>query len=209
MKTLLILLLTTGLALSGQKADQIKARQAAWKASVAAETKREYTEAILHMKAYTDNAGDKYNASVRLGWLFYMSKNYEEAAKHYRLAAKSSQGALTPLLGLMNAYKAANLKPETAKACKAVLVLDKTNYTAAMMLAGLLYEEKNYRSAGLIYAKVNKLYPEDVDSMSGLGWCLFYEGKKSRALPVFTRLMVMAPDYAYAQKGYELCGGRK
>jgi hypothetical protein len=45
--------------------------------------------------------------------------------------------------------------------------------------------------------------------MSGLGWCLVYQGKKSRALPIFTRLVVIAPDYAYAQRGYQLCGGKK
>ena len=98
---------------------------------------------------------------------------------------------------------------KAVRACKSVLVLDKTNYTASMILASMLYDAKDYRASGLIYAKVGKLYPEDLAAMSGLAWCLVYEGKNSRALPIFTRLIVMSPNYAYAQKGYELCGGKK
>jgi tetratricopeptide (TPR) repeat protein len=73
----------------------------------------------------------------------------------------------------------------------------------------MLYELKDYRASGLVYAKMEKLYPEDPNVMSGLGWCLVYQGKKSRALPIFARLVVIAPDYAYAQRGYQLCGGKK
>jgi len=212
MKTIVILsslmLVSACLLTAGHQADQVKARQAAWKSSVSAEVSKDYETAISQMKSYAENGGDKYNASVRLGWLYYSKKNYGGAEKYYQSAAKLSRGAVTPLMGLVNTYKASKQTRKAIRACKSVLVLDKTNYTASMILAGMLYEGKDYRASGLIYAKVGKLYPEDLNAMSGVAWCMVYEGKKSRALPIFTRLVVMSPNYAYAQKGYTLCGGK-
>ena len=209
MKIILLLLCSAGLAMAGQQADRIKAQQDAWKKSIAAESTQDYDQAISLLSGYTKNNGDKYNAAVRLGWLYYLKKNYGSAEKYYQLAAKYSQGAVNPLKGLVYTYKASKQTKKAVRACKSWLVLDKSNYTANMLLAGMLYEAKNYRSSGLIYAKVSKLYPEDLDAMSGLAWCMVYEDRKSRALPIFTRLVVMSPSYAHAQKGYELCGGKK
>ncbi len=178
MKHLLILIClinSSGLTLAGQHADRLKAQQEAWKKSIASELRKNYDQAITDLKDYTSNNGDKYNAALRLGWLYYSKKDYAGAVKYYQLAAKNSQGAVTPLLGLMNSYRAAKQTKEAVRACKSVLVLDKTNYTATMTLAGMLYDAKDYRNSGLQYAKINKLYPEDLGAMSGLGWCLFYD----------------------------------
>ena len=208
MKIITLILCSASLALAGQRADQVKSRQEAWKTSVSSEKGKNYDMAISEMNAYVKNGGDPYNASLRLGWLYYASKNYASAEKYYQIAAKRSQGAITPLMGLVNIYKADNQIKKAVRACKSVLVLDKTNYTASMLLAGMLYDAKSYRSSGLVYAKVSKLYPEDLAAMSGLAWCMVYEDRKSRALPLFTRLVVMSPNYAYAQDGYKLCGGK-
>lgn len=208
MKIITLLLCTATLALAGQQSTQLKLRQTAWKTSVSAEKSKNYDQAISEMKTYVQSGGDQYNASVRLAWVYYLKKDYASAEKYYKLAAKRSQGSITPLMGLANTYKASKQLKKSMRAYKSALVLDKTNYTTNMTLAGMLYDAKDYRASGLIYAKMMKLYPEDLAAMSGLAWCMVYEGRKSRALPIFTRLVVMSPNYAYADDGYKLCGGK-
>jgi tetratricopeptide (TPR) repeat protein len=94
------------------------------------------------------------------------------------------------------------------KICKSILALDKTNYTALINLGALSFTTKNYQTCKTVYAILLTAYPEDLAAISGYAWSLVYLGDNSKALPYFTKLVVMSPDYSFAQKGYELCGGK-
>jgi Tfp pilus assembly protein PilF len=46
-------------------------------------------------------------------------------------------------------------------------------------------------------------YPEDMDALSGAGWCAFYKGQKVEARSCFRRLLSVNPNYQYAKQGLE------
>ena len=71
---------------------------AAFATSYAAEAKADYAEAIAPLKAvYTGT----YEQNLRLGWLFFLAKNYPAAAAHYQKAVEQRPYAIEPKLGLI------------------------------------------------------------------------------------------------------------
>ena len=160
------------------------------------------------MKVYISNRGDKYLTSLRVAWLHYSNNDFKNAITYYELAAKSSRGSVSPLLGLLNTYEKLADVSKQIKMCKAILSLDKTNYTALMKLGALSFTAKDYRTCKAAYSQLLQAYPEDLAAISGYAWTLVYLGDKKKALPHFTKLVSMSPDYSYAEKGYKLCGGK-
>lgn len=212
MKTLITsfiptLVIASSLSLSAVTGSQLEAQQAAWKESVSHESSKNYKAAISSMKEYISNKGDKYLTSLRMGWLYYSAKDNENAIKYYQLAAKSSRGSVSPLLGLLNTYEQMADVNKQIKMCKSILSLDKSNYTALMKLGALSFTTKDYRTCKIVYEKLYEAYPEDPAAISGYAWTLVYLSDQKKALPLFTKLMSMSPDYSYAEKGYKLCGG--
>ena len=124
------------------------------------------------------------------------------------MAAKSSRGSVSPLLGLLNTYGQMADVSKQIRMCKSILALDKSNYTALIKLGALSFTAKDYRTCKAVYGKLYEAYPEDLAAISGYAWTLVYLGDKKKALPYFTKLISMSPTYSYAEKGYKLCGGK-
>jgi len=81
METLKIIILSIGIIVASQGLAQSNARQAAFAKSYEFENKSNYLAAIKEVeKHYTDN---DYFSNIRLGWLYYLNKNYSESIKFY------------------------------------------------------------------------------------------------------------------------------
>ncbi len=61
------------------------------------EASGDYQKAIGVLQSVS---GYDYHKSLRLGWLYYLSKDYETSKKHYRSAIQLAPKAVEALLGL-------------------------------------------------------------------------------------------------------------
>jgi len=175
-----------------------------WSASVEAEANKKYDEALAAAQSFKQAGGDALLAWERLGWLSYRNGDYAPADKYYSEASRLFPTAINPLLGLLNSAQAQKDAKKIESTALALLRAEPTNYRAQMALAGLHLTTREYLRAVSEYGRVLVNYPDDLDATSGLAWALYYSGNKHQASPLFHRLLSVNPDYAYAQRGYEL-----
>lgn len=203
-KTLAMSLLALCLA-AASRARSEKTVADLWAKSSKAETGGDYAAALKYHEQLLPMVGKSYVAALRAGWLYYKTGRYTEALKNYEKAAGFSSGALSPLYGIMNCQVALKDQHKAERTAKAILVIDPLNYTANKQLAALYYGEKKFSLAAAYYRKLNRLYPEDLAVASGLAWAYVGQNELRQAEPLFREILLVSPDYAYAQRGLEIC----
>lgn len=204
---LLVLLatcLTTPLLARAQSQIELTPVQKLWSSSFKAERDKDYDRAISNVAEIIEIVGDETNtyANLRLGWLHYLKKDYTQARKAYRVAAKSSPGAVSPLLGLINC-DVADKKPDGAIAsAKTLLDLDPLNLTANKTLGDLYYQKRDFESAAIYYYKLSATYPENLEMANSLAWCYLKMGNRDLAKSVFSNILAILPLHETANLGY-------
>ena len=115
-----------------------------WEHSVQAETIGDYDTAIQHLQTFAHEGGDAFMSQLRAGWLSGLKADYSKAAEAYA-AARLQPASITPLLGTLSAAQGLNDHARIERAAEALIRLEPTNYKAQMALAGLRYNDKDYR----------------------------------------------------------------
>ena len=64
----------------------------------------DYKDAIKVLIPLYQKYPNGYTLNLRLAWLFYLNKNYQNAIKHYEIAQKLAPYSFEPKLGLMRVY---------------------------------------------------------------------------------------------------------
>ena len=85
--------------------------------------------------------GYDYHKSLRLGWLYYLSKDYETSKKFYQQAVKLEPQAVEALLGLCYPLEAQKNSDELEKVYKQILTLDRE---LGMNYGRYLYYRKDF-----------------------------------------------------------------
>ncbi len=174
-----------------------------WSQSIALEAKSDYKGALTKMTDFTRAGLDPYLANLRTGWLNAQNKDYDQAIANYTAASSRSPTAVTPLLGLISAYRAKGDSDNAERACRQLLSHDPGNATALQTLGLIYFDKKDYQNANAVYDTLLRLYPEDTSALSGYGWARIYLNHKADAIPEFQRLLILSPTLQYAQQGYD------
>jgi len=142
---------------------------------------------VRHLKLYPND----YEATLYMGWLFYLEKNYAEAEAWYDLAIEISpqqvdgyQGKMSVLLG----------KKDLAGALKVgykILSLEPSNCYAASQIGGIFFERNRYQEAMYYYG----LCPSNPECKLGLGLCHFFKRDYSRARPLLYESIKDFPNH--------------
>jgi len=201
---LLAVCLTTPLVVRAQSQVELTPVQQLWSSSFRAEQDKDYDRAISDVVKIMGITGDNANtyANLRLGWLYYQKKDYAQARKAYRVAAKSSPGAVSPLFGLINC-DVAKKKPDGAiAAAKKLLDLDPLNLTANKTLGELYYQKQEFESAAIYYYKLSVTYPENLEMANSLAWCYLKMGDRDLAKSIFSNILAILPSHEAANLGF-------
>jgi len=198
-----VLALATGITDQSGRKTKEEMLGSLWQASLNAEKTGETEAALAKTAAYMKNGGDAYLATMRVGWLAYGQKKYDEAKRHYVSAMGQQSLALSPRLALLTIAQDQGDVAAAARAGDLVLQLEPTNYRALLAVAWGAFQAKDYSKALGRYRCVMALYPEDTDAISGAAWSEFYKGQKADARQLFRRLVSINPDYQYARQGLE------
>ena len=141
-----------------------------------------------------------YTLNLRLGWLFYLNKDYKNALIHYERASKISPYSLEPKLGMMRVYLAMQNYKKVLDIGNIVLKTDYYNYYGNYYDVLGFEGIKNYKTALSLVNKMLTIYPTDVLYLSELGKIYFYMGDKKKSKEVFENVLILDPNNITAKE---------
>lgn len=170
-------------------------------ASYRYESSGDYEKAIDELNSVN---GYDYHKSLRLGWLYYLSKDYETSKKFYQQAVKLEPQAVEALLGLCYPLEAQKNSDELEKVYKQILTLDKMNSKVNYALGNIYYYRKDFLQAEIYFDKVQRMYPFDYYSTLMCGWTKYFLGKTNEAKRYFNIVLIISPGDQSAKDGLNL-----
>ena len=129
--------------------------------------------------------GFDYHKSLRLGWLYYLSKNFDISIYYYQQAVKLRPKAVEALLGLCNPLEALSKIDQLEATYKKILAIDPMNSKINYALGNIYYYQKNFILAEKHFDLVIDLYPFDYYSNLMAGWTKYFLDKKNEAKILF------------------------
>ncbi|MGI4886288.1 MAG: tetratricopeptide repeat protein [Janthinobacterium lividum] len=186
------------LVLLGPRAARAQDQPAAFAASYAAEAKADYAEAIAPLRgAYSGS----YEQNLRLGWLYFLAKNYTTSAAYYQKAVEQRPYAVEPKFGLVKPLNALGQVEKMLGLYDGILKVDPQN-TQANYWTGVIYlNRKQFDRAARYFEKVVNLYPFDYDTNLSLAFAYLSLGKKPEARALYNRVLLIRPGDANAAAG--------
>ncbi len=167
------------------------------------ESGKKYNEAIEALKSI--NAINNYQIQIRLGWLTYSAKRYNEPVIAYKKAAELIPASVEALFGAVNSLVAPKKKwEEVEQTYLAILKNDAKNSSINFRLGQIYYNRKEYSKAEKYFSTALNLYPFDYDSMLMSGWNYYFLGKYSEAKELFNRVLLYSPKDSSALEGLAL-----
>ena len=196
----LLLVVAAALALlpGGLRAQDVGALSDAFRASYAAEAKADYPEAIA---ALHPGYANLYEQNLRLGWLYFLAKNYTQSVAYYQKAADQRPYAIEPKFGLIKPLNALGQVERMLGLYGAILQVDPQN-TQANYWTGVIYlNRKQLNQAAKYFERVLNLYPFDYDTNLSLAYTYLGLGKKSEARALYNKVLLIRPGDANALVG--------
>ncbi|MFD0749934.1 tetratricopeptide repeat protein [Mucilaginibacter calamicampi] len=168
------------------------ALQKAFKNSYANETKQNYQAAINDITPYY--ADNNYETNLRLGWLYYSSKNYTAAENYYAKAVNLKPNSIEAKFGYVKPLSVLERWDKVIAQYNAIIKLDAQNTQANYWLGVINYNRKQYEAAIKYLSKVTTLYPFDYDGNHMLGWSYLFAGRKAEARASFEKALLIKPE---------------
>jgi len=184
------------------QAQNITALQSAFSKSYIAENQGNYQLAISEMRPIFQK--DDYISNIRLGWLNYLAKQYNESISFYQQAIALKPYAIEARLGCVKPLSAIENWEKVKEQYQEILKVDPLNTTANYWLGVIYYNRKDYKSATSLFEKVVNLYPLDYDSVIMLAWAKLYNNSHADARILFLQALIIRPNDSSAQNGLQL-----
>jgi len=177
----------------------------AFASSIDAEKRGDYAEAIKQLAAIYPEHKDNYLMNLRLGWLHYLSREYEESGKYYNAAIDiSARKSIEAFLGLTLPMAALERWDGVESAYRSILALDANNYTANLRLGQIYLNRGEYAKAQPLLDKAHTFYPGEYEANLSLGWTHYYMGDRPKARLLLTTALMLVPGDSLALKGLDL-----
>jgi len=168
------------------------ALQSAFAKSYESERAGKYFDAINDLKPVYKT--DAYFANIRMGWLYYLAKQYGESIKYYNIAINLKPYAIEARFGCVKPLSAIENWENVKNQYLQILKIDPQNTVANYWLGVIYYNRKNYNAAEKLFEKVVNLYPLDYDSIIMLAWTKLNQGKSTDAKSLFYHALVIRPN---------------
>ncbi len=170
----------------------------AFNKSLVFEYKKDYSSAIVVLKdAYETKS---YEANMRMGWLYYLSAQYNESINFYKKAIDLMPNAIEPKIGYLypalakNANEGGeNIVNQYAK----ILELNPTDINANYQTGFYNYNKGNEAVAQKYFQKIIDLYPSGYDYYLRIAWA-----KIAKSNPVSDLIAnAFSKSYEFEAKG--------
>lgn len=165
------------------------------------ESSGDYQKAISELNILN---GYDYHKALRLGWLYYLAKDYESSKKFYNQAISLAPQAVEALLGICYPLDAQKKTDELEAVYKKILALDKGNSKVNYALGNIYYYRKDFIQAEKYFDMVQTMYPFDYYSTLMSAWTKYFLGKKTDAQRLFNTVLIISPTDQSAKDGLNL-----
>ena len=165
--------------------------ESAFAKSYSFEYETQYAKAIT---ALSELHIESYQINLRLGWLYYLSKDYIKSEQYYRKAVASEPASIEARFGLVLPLSTLGNWNNVLSVYLEITKLDANNSIANYRLASIYYTRKDYANAAQYVSKVLKLYPFDYDSNLLTGKILMAQAKNAEAKKYFTKALEYNPQ---------------
>ncbi len=150
----------------------------AFSKSYSFEYDKQYAKAIEAMTALNSDA---YEVNLRLGWLYYLNKDYPKSETFYKKAIASEPSSVEARFGIVLPLAALGNWNAVLAHYLDILKIDPNNSIANYRIGYIYYSRKDYANAMIHTAKVIKMYPFDYDSNLLAGKVMMAQAKNAEA----------------------------
>jgi len=165
--------------------------QKAFNDSYSLEYQKKYTDAILPLNAC--NKENNYEINLRLGWLYYLNKNYSQSQASYQKAIDLKPYSIEAKFGIIKPFSALENWEKVLAQYNDILKIDPQNYTANYWAGVLYYNQKKYEVANKYFEKMVNLYPFDFDANHMFAWSCLNNGRTNDAKTLFQKALLIKP----------------
>lgn len=166
--------------------------QSAFTKSYVSEQEGKYSAAISDLKPVYSS--ENYVINIRLGWLYYLAKQYTESIKYYDIAIALKPYAIEARFGCVKPLSAIESWDKVKYHYLQILKIDPLNTVANYWIGVIYYNRKEYATACNHFGKNVNLYPLDYDSVIMLAWSKLNSGKQADASILFKQALIIRPD---------------
>lgn len=151
------------------------------------ENKNDIKSAIDVLNKSYDNSS--YEINLRLGYLYYTAKQYNESENYYKKAIAINPNGVEARLYITQPASQLGNTTELVDEYTKVLQINPQNSTANYWMGMIYYNKKDYTNALSYFQKVLDLYPFDYGSMLMAGWSKYFLGKHADAKILFQKVL--------------------
>lgn len=173
--------------------------QAAFKESYTQESVRNFTGAIATLAKLYDEKS--YELNLRIGWLYYLNKDYPQSHSYYQKAVALRPYAIEAKLGLAQPLAALQSLDKLLQVYEDILKIDPQHSTTNYWTGVIHYNRRKYEQAARNFEKVVNLYPFDYDGNHMLAWTYLNLGKSNDAKILFNKALLIRPGDASCLEG--------
>jgi tetratricopeptide (TPR) repeat protein len=189
-------MLTVSITIAAQDHEQIKE---AFAKSYQYEVAAEYEKGIEELRKVYDEG--RYEINVRLGWLSYLSGNFQESMAYYNRAISIMPYAIEPRFGIAFPASAMGNWDFVLRQYEQILEINPNNSLALFRTGMIYYGRKDYQKAKEFFQKVINLYPFDYDGLNMMGWTYLFLGNTKEARIMFQKALYANPSGESAAEG--------
>ncbi len=183
-------------------AQQTTGSQSMFSASYNYEKNGDYKNAISSILKVYDK--DNYFINLRLGWLYYLSADYNSSKKYYESAKNICGSCSDAQLGLTLPLSMQNNWSEIVNIYKQILKKDSQNYSANLKLGQYYFNNRDYANAKIHFDKIATSLPADYENTLYLAWTFYYLGDFTEAKENFLVIEMLSPNDPSALEGLNL-----
>lgn len=173
--------------------------QAAFKESYTQEANKQYTSAITTLKNVYEEKS--YELNLRIGWLYYLVKDYPQSQAYYQKAVNLKPYALEAKFGLLKPLTSLESWEKVLQLYEDILKIDPQNTFAGYWAGVIYYNRRKYEQAAKYFEKVVNLYPFDYDGNHMLAWTYLNLGRSNDAKILFNKALLAKPGDASCLEG--------
>jgi tetratricopeptide (TPR) repeat protein len=193
-------LFTSALAAHGQT---VAVLQKAFHNSYSDEANKNYSVAISDITPYYSESS--YEINIRLGWLYYLNKEYPVSEQYYRKAVMIKPQSIEAKFGYVQPLALLQSWDKVLEQYQAIIKLAPQNTQANYWAGVIYYNRKDYASAVKFFKIVVDFYPFDYDGNHMLGWALLMSGHKPEARGYFETALIIKPGDDSSTDGLNHC----
>jgi tetratricopeptide (TPR) repeat protein len=189
----LAVLLCAGLLPGDARAQELDI-PGAYHRSFEMERAERYQDAIRALAPVYEAYPNGYTVNLRMGWLFYLNGNFNNAVAHYEVAGTALPFALEPKLGRLLPLLAQGRWAEAELVGYQVVSVDHFNYYGNLRLLIALREQKKLEPAYQIALKMVGVYPTDMYYLVELALVNDARGDTAEARRLFGEILILYPE---------------